>query len=337
MTASYDAILLLSFGGPEHPDDVMPFLENVVRGKNVPRQRLEDVAKHYELFDGVSPINAQNRALLRALLAELNAQGLGLPVYWGNLHWHPMLADTLRDMAEDGVRHAVAFVTSAYSSYAGCRQYIEAIEQARREVGTEAPEVDKLRVFYNHPGFIEPMAERAAAALAEVPEEHRDAAHLVFTAHSLPVAMAEQCDYEAQLREACRLVAERVGLEKWTLAYQSRSGPPSQPWLEPLVGDWLRELAAKEPHAELVLVPIGFVCEHMEIVFDLDVEVGALCEELGLGMVRAAVVGCHPRFVRMIVELVRERLDANAPRLALGDRGPAPDVCPPGCCPPRGR
>jgi len=308
---SCDAVLLISFGGPEGPDQVIPFLENVLRGKHVPPERLLEVAKHYELFDGISPINGQNRALLAALLDELNTHGPQLPVYWGNRNWHPMLPEVLRQMADDGLRHALAFVTSAVSSYPGCREDLEDIERARAEVGPDAPQVDKLRVFYNHPGFIEPMAERVAAALGEVPRERRAAARLIYTAHSLPMAIAKNCAYQEQLHEACRLVSERVDRGQWQLAYQSRSGPPSEPWLEPDVCDCLRELKEKQKDAitDVVIVPIGFVCENMEIVYDLDVQFAALCEELGINMVRAAVVGCHPRFVRMIRELINERIE----------------------------
>ena len=208
--STYDAFLLVSFGGPEGPDDVLPFLENVVRGKNVPRGRLLEVARRYELFDGTSPLNAQNRVLLAALVGELNALGLALPVYWGNRNWHPLLVDTVRQMADDGVRRALALVTSAFGSYSGCRQYLEDIEDARQEVGPEAPQIEKLRLFYNHPGFIEAMVERVAAALGEIPSERRAAARLIFTAHSIPAAMAEHSPYQRQLREACRLVTEQL-------------------------------------------------------------------------------------------------------------------------------
>jgi len=332
MTAPYDALLVVSFGGPEKPEDVLPFLENVLRGKSVPRERMLEVAEHYDLFGGVSPLNAQNRALIVALVAELNAQGPPLPVYWGNRNWHPLLTDTVRQMIEDGVRRALAFVTSAFGSYSGCRQYREDIERARQEVGAEAPSIDKLRLFFNHPGFVEPMAERVAAALEEVPAERHDAAQLLFTAHSIPRAMADRSPYEAQLREACRLVAERVGRSTWQLVYQSRSGPPSQPWLGPDVKDFLREQAGAGSLQDVVVAPIGFLSEHMEVIYDLDLEVGDLCEELGINLVRAGVVGNHPRFVSMIRELVLERFDPQTPRLALGTLGPSPDLCPPECC-----
>ncbi len=333
VSSAYDAVLLVSYGGPERPDDVIPFLENVVRGKNVPRQRILEVAEHYQRFGGVSPINGHNRALLAALLGELHAQRLGLSVYWGNRHWHPLLGETLRQMADDGVRRALAFVTSAFSSYPGCRQYLDDIDRARRELGPNAPQVDKLRVFYNHPGFIDPMAERVQRALEEVPARRRASAQILYTAHSIPTAMARTCSYEEQLREACRLVSERVGRPDWQLVYQNRSGPPSQPWLGPDVDDYVRQLGQRKTIRDVVVVPIGFLCEHMEIVYDLDVATRAVCEESGLNMVRSAVVGCHPRFVQMIRELIQERIGENPARLALGDMGPSPDCCPPDCCP----
>ncbi len=345
LPSSYDALLLLSFGGPEGPDDVMPFLENVVRGKNVPQERLLEVAERYMLFDGVSPINAQNRALLAALVAELNANGPVMPVYWGNRNWHPMLADAVAQMADDGVQNALAFVTSPFGSYSSCRQYREDIENARQAVGASAPRIDKLRLFYNHPGFIEAAADRVSAAMAEVPAERRATARLVFTAHSIPVAMAERSPYERQLREACGLIGERgewkmnrgegrgeSGEGGWDLAFQSRSGPPSQPWLGPDIRDYLRQLHAAGNTSDVVIVPIGFLAENLEVVYDLDIEVRELCEQLGINMVRAPVVGNHPRFVRMIRGLVMERIDPASPRLTLGTDGPWPDECPSGCC-----
>lgn len=334
-SAPYDALLLVSFGGPEKPDDVMPFLENVLRGKDVPRQRLQEVAEHYELFDGVSPLNAQNRSLLAALVQELNAHGPNLSVYWGNRNWHPFLEDTIREMAEDGVRRALALVTSAYGSYSGCRQYLEDIERARQQVGPNAPPIDKLRLFYNHPGFIEAQADRVSAALRELPAERRQNARLIYTAHSIPTAMAAQCPYEAQLRETCRLVSERIGRSPWDLVYQSRSGPPSQPWLEPDIGDFLVELQQQGEVTDVVIVPIGFLSEHMEIAYDLDVEIASLCEHLELHMVRASAVAAHPRFVTMIRELILERFESPSTRLALGNLGASPDFCADACCLPR--
>lgn len=328
----YDAVLLLSFGGPEKPSDVLPFLENVLRGKNVPQQRMLEVAEHYYLFGGISPINAQNRALLTALVHELNQGGPHLPVYWGNRNWHPLLEDTLRQMADDGIRRALAFVTSAFGSYSGCRQYLEDIERARREVGPDAPQVDKLRIFYNHPGFVEPMAERVKAALDKVDAERRDSVKLIYTAHSVPLTMASQCRYEDQLREACGLVSQLTGKRDWRLAYQSRSGPASQPWLEPDVGDLLVELHRTEQIRDVVIAPIGFLSEHMEVIYDLDIELQSLCDELGINMIRSALVGNHPRFIAMIRELILERMDPQAVRPSLGSLGPGADVCPPDCC-----
>jgi ferrochelatase len=329
----YDALLLVSFGGPERPEEVMPFLEHVAAGKKIPGQRLLEVAGHYALLGGCSPINAENRALLAALLSELNARGPHLPVYWGNRYWHPLLVDTLRQMADDGVRRALAFVTSAFSSYPGCRQYLEAVAHARQEVSRDAPQVDKLRVFYNHPGFIEPMAERVAAALREIAAGQRDQARLIYTAHSIPAALARNCPYVEQLQEACALVSQRVGRAEWDLVYQSRSGPPEDSWLEPDIRAHLRSLGEGGAVHDVAVVPIGFVCECIEVAYDLDVEVRQLCEELGLRLVRAAVVGRHPRLVQMICELIRERIEEHPTRLVLGSRGPWPDACPSDCCP----
>ena len=333
---AYDALLLVSFGGPEGPDEVMPFLENVTRGRGVPRERLAEVATHYERFGGVSPINAQNRALLAALRVELDARGPALALYWGNRNWRPFLADAIADMRRDGVRRALAFVTSAFGSYSSCRQYLEDIERARAAVGGDAPSVDKLRLFWNHPGFIEPMVERVEAALAALPAGSRPGARLAFTAHSVPRAMAAGSAYEAQLAEACRLVAERLSTpHRWQLVYQSRSGPPSVPWLEPDIGAHLEALRT-EGTTDVVVAPIGFTSDHLEVKWDLDVEAAARARDLGLRFVRAATVGTHPRFVTMIRELVLERT-AGAPRLALGAQGPAPDQCRADCCPPPAR
>jgi len=253
-----------------------------------------EVAEHYYHFGGVSPINEQNRALIAALVNELNQHGPQLPVYWGNRNWHPLLADAVQQMAEDGVRSALAFVTSAFSSYSSCRQYLENIAEARRQAGPTAPRIDKLRAFYNHPGFIEPMAERTRDALHEVPAERRKAAALVFTAHSIPTAMAESSRYVPQLHDACRLVAECVGQANWQLVYQSRSGPPSQPWLGPDIGDHLRQLRAHGAR-DAVVAPIGFISDHMEVLYDLDTEAKSVCDGIGLNMVRASTVGTRPR------------------------------------------
>ena len=332
MALPYDAFLLVSFGGPEGPDDVLPFLENVLRGRNVPRERMLAVAEHYQHFGGVSPINAQNRSLIAALKAEFAAAGLKLPIYWGNRNWDPLLLDTLREMQRDGVQRAIAFFTSAFSSYSGCRQYRENIADAQQQLGPDAPQVDKLRVFFNHPGFIEPMMERTAEALSRIPEARRPAAQLLFSAHSIPLSMAQNCRYEAQLIEASRLVAEGLGRREWRLVYQSRSGPPTQPWLEPDVGDVIVELAKPGDVSDVVVVPIGFISDHMEVIYDLDDEAQQKAAAAGINLGRAGTVGTHPRFVRMIRELVEERLTDQPVRLSLGSFGPSHDVCPVDCC-----
>jgi protoporphyrin/coproporphyrin ferrochelatase len=337
---AYDAFLLLSFGGPEGPGDVLPFLANVTRGRGVPAQRLAEVAEHYYAAGGVSPINGQ----CRELLAAIEAEGMDLPVYWGNRNWHPLLTDTVRRMADDGVRHAVAFVTSAYSSYSACRQYRDDIEAAVAAVGPGAPRIDKIRPYFNHPGFIEPFAASAEAALATLPSEVAGGARLVFTAHSVPAGMAAASGsvtagtvvpggrYVAELREASRLISERTrgGSLPWDLVFQSRSGPPSVPWLEPDVNDHLR-LLAKEGVPAVVVVPAGFVSDHMEVVHDLDVEAAETAASLGLAFARAKAPGSSPRFARMVCELVAERT-AGAPALALGGFGPAAGDCPADCC-----
>ncbi len=329
----YDAVLVVSFGGPDQPADVMPFLENVLRGKNVPRERMLEVAEHYYKFGGKSPINDQNRKLIRALEAELAEHGPHLPIYWGNRNWHPMLAEALLQMKADGVRRALAFVTSAYSSYSSCRQYRENIESAREHAGEGAPVVDKIRAFHNHPGFVEAITDRVREALAKIPEGRRNAAQLIYTAHSIPTSMAQGCDYESQLLDTGRTVAERLGRKNWRLVFQSRSGPAAQPWLEPDILDCLRELKGGSRSADVVIAPIGFVSDHMEILFDLDTQAHQLCRELRVNMVRAETVGTHPEFIRMIRELICERLDEVQPRLAMGAMGPRPDFCPIDCCP----
>ena len=325
----YDAVLVLSFGGPEKPEDVMPFLENVLRGRNVPSERMLEVAEHYYHFGGKSPINDQNRALIAGLERELAANGPRIAVYWGNRNWHPFLAVTLRQMRADGVRRALGFVTSVFSSYSGCRQYLEDIEKACAELGDDAPRVDKLRSFYNHPLFIEAQADEVRGALDQIAAARRAAAQVLFTAHSVPVSMSESSDYQKQLNESCRLVAERLQIPAWRLVYQSRSGPPSQPWLEPDVADVLRE---STPGSDVVLVPIGFISDHMEVLYDLDTEARQICDARGLRMVRASTVGVHPSFVKMIRELISERMGQCEAR-AVGQYGPNHDDCGAGCCP----
>ena len=312
MKTDFDALLLVSFGGPEGMDDVIPFLENVLRGRNVPRERMLSVAKHYELFGGVSPINQQNRDLIAALEKEIS-----LPIYWGNRNWHPLLPDTLQRMADDGIKNALAFVTSAYSSYSSCRQYLQNISDARAAVGPDAPGVEKLRVFYKHPLFIGANVEQIRAALDQV----GDSAHLVFTAHSIPESMAVNCDYAAQLGQTGALIARELSVEKWHLVYQSRSGSPMQPWLGPDVCEHLRTLRS-EGVTEVVVAPIGFVSDHMEVVYDLDVEARRVADEIGIRMVRAATAGTHPSFVKMIRELVMERINNEVPA----------NLCAPDCC-----
>lgn len=291
-----------------------------------------EVAEHYHHFGGRSPINEQNRALLAALREELDSNGPRLPVYWGNRNWHPLLTDTIRDMADAGVKRAIAFVTSAYSSYSGCRQYRENIAAACAAVGERAPQIDKLRVFFNHPGFVGPMAENVRRALGRLSETDRAGVSVLFTAHSIPTSMAEGCRYASQLDEACRLVAEQAGVTAWRLVYQSRSGPPSQPWLEPDICDAIRELHGRGGRS-LVIAPIGFISDHMEVLYDLDTEAADLCRTLGIDMVRAATVGTDPAFIGMIRSLIEERSGLVQQRAALGRLPASHDVCPLDCCP----
>ncbi len=320
----------MSFGGPDGPEDVRPFVANVLRGRPVTAERVEQVVSQYMLFGGRSPINDHNRALLAALERDFAAQGRPRRLYWGNRNWTPYLAETVAHMRDDGVTNAAVFVTSAYSSYSGCRQYLEDMEQARRQVGPGAPELFKLRPYYNHPGFVAPLADGLRAALAEAGQD----ATVLMSAHSLPVPAAAACDYEQQLRECAALVAAEAGLapDAWQLVYQSRSGRPGQPWLEPDVVDAIGRLPAG-PGA-VVVAPIGFVSDHMEVVYDLDTRAARAAEARGLRMVRSATPGTDGRFVRMVSQLMAETENpGSAPRLALGPSGPRRSPCPAGCCP----
>jgi ferrochelatase len=312
----YDAILIVSFGGPERREDVIAFLENVLRGRNVPRERMLEVAEHYYHFDGSSPINQQCRDLIGSL-----RERVPLPIYWGNRNWHPMLADTVSQMAADGIRRALAIATSAYSSYSGCRQYIENIAAARAAAGPTAPVIDKLPPFWSHPGFAAATADRVADALALIPDERRPAARLVYTAHSIPLSMAANCRYEEQLVETARRVSECVSHEEWDLVWQSRSGPPTQPWLEPDILHHLRALAENGVH-DVVVSPLGFLSDHMEVMYDLDHEAAALCRDLGINFLRAQTPGTHPAVIALLAELIEQRQSATDLPL-----------CPPDCCP----
>lgn len=311
MTQTYDAFLLVSFGGPERNEDVIPFLENVLRGRNVPRERMMQVAEHYYHFGGVSPINEQNRELIAALKTEFAANSIELPIYWGNRNWHPILPDSVREMQEAGVRRALALATSAFGSYSGCRQYLENIDSARAAI-QNAPIIDKIPPFFDRPGFIDAVTDRVRAAITKLP-----GADLVFTAHSIPESMARSSPYEAQLRAASARVSSNLGAGEPVLVFQSRSGPPSQPWLGPDVSDYLRQTKSNR----LVVVPIGFLSDHMEVLYDLDTEAAAVAKECRIDMVRAGTVGTHPAFVRAIREMVEESI-RNGP----------PPACPPACC-----
>jgi ferrochelatase len=314
---SFDALLVVSFGGPEKKEDVLPFLENVLRGRGVPRERMLEVAEHYYHFDGRSPINDQNKALIAALEQEFKSHGEKTPIYWGNRNWYPLLPDTLKQMQADGVRRAAAFVTSAFGSYSGCRQYREDIARAQEATGTQGMVIEKLNNFCDRPEFIAVMAERVRSAMAELP----GAEQLIFTAHSIPCSMADASPYVRQLKEASARVAAACGMSNWTLVYQSRSGPPSQPWLEPDVCEYLRAQHAAGMQ-RVILCPIGFISDHMEVLYDLDTEAHDLCNEIGLKMARAGTAGSHPKLIGMIRDMV---LNAQTtPVLAH---------CEAGCCP----
>ena len=330
----FDALLLVSFGGPEQPDDVVPFLENVTAGRGIPRERLEEVGQHYFLFGGKSPINDLNRELLDAMRKDFAEAGVDLPIYWGNRNWDPYLRDAARQMAADGVTNAACFVTSAYSSYSGCRQYREDLFDAA--TGLEIGLV-KLRHYFNHPGFVGPFAEATRAELSEAPE----GTHVVFVTHSIPTSMNDASGgpgreaYVRQHQSAAALVAEAAGADEWSLAFCSRSGSPHVPWLEPDINDRLTELHG-EGVTSVIVVPIGFISDHMEVIYDLDTEAKETADELGLRYHRVATPGAHPSFVAMIRELLLERAAAErgepVERTALGDWGPSHDVCPIDCC-----
>lgn len=336
MTTSATALLLLSFGGPEGPDDVLPFLRNVVKGRNVPDERLAEVATQYDQFGGISPINEQNRLLKAAIEADLAANGVDLPVYWGNRNWAPYLDDTVQQMADDGISKAFVFVTSAFSSYSGCRQYRENLIAAGELVTNASIELQKLRLFYNHPGFCEPAAEKLQRAVDAHRQAHGVEPRIVFTAHSIPLSMAATSEYEAQLRDAATIISNLAGTsDDWDLVWQSRSGPPQVPWLEPDIVDHLHDLHDRSTD-DVVVVPLGFVSDHMEVMFDLDTQAAEAADGASMRMTRAETVGAHPRFVTMVRELLEEQINEK-PRLFLGDSGPWPDMCPDNHCVPAPR
>lgn len=322
--APYDAFLLLSFGGPEGEDDVLPFLENVTRGRGVPAERLQEVAKHYHHFGGVSPINQQNRDLLAAIRADFAAHHIDLPIYWGNRNWHPFLTDTVTQMAKDGVQRALAFTTAAFAGYSSCRQYLEDIALARREVGDAAPQIDKVPHYFDQPGLVQAHADGVREALVALPASSRSAARFVYTAHSIPTRMAQASGpngnlYAEQLMTLARLVTESVVPgQDFDLVWQSRSGPPSVPWLEPDINDHLADLAHQGVPA-VVVSPIGFVSDHLEVVWDLDHEAAATAGELGIDFARAATPGVHPAFVGMIHDLVVQHMTSSPAEVCTVD------------------
>ena len=312
---------------------MIPFLENVLRGKPVPRERMLEVAEHYYHFGGISPINGQCRELIAALRTELELHQIALPVYWGNRNWNPLLTDTIVQMKRDGIRRVLTYVTSGFSCYSGCRQYRENIAAALEQSDAAGMQIEKLRVFYNHPDFIEVLSERVGKAQGEFAGENPDDVHVAFSAHSIPMSMANSSDYVKQLRESCRLVAESLGLpeSRWSLVFQSRSGRPEDPWLAPDICDFLGTLKTTGIR-NVVISPIGFLSDHMEVLYDLDDEAGRFCDKHGIRMVRAGTPGSHPQFIRMIRKLIQERLH-GAPRECIGQFSANHDVCPTDCCP----
>jgi len=319
----FDAVLLLSFGGPEGPEDVRPFLENVTRGRGVPPERLDHVAEHYLHFGGVSPINGINRALIVQMQAELADRGLDLPVYFGNRNWEPYVEDAVATMRDNGVRRAAVFTTSAWSGYSGCAQYAEDIARARQAAGPDAPELVKLRPYFDHPLFVEMFAGAIVAASGAVPADAR----LVFTAHSVPVAADQRLGpklYSRQVAYAARLVAAAAGYAEYDVVWQSRSGPPQVPWLEPDVGDHLTGLGAAGIKA-VIVCPVGFVADHIEVVWDLDYELRSQAEAAGMAFARAATPNADRRFARLAADLVDELRHGRSPVRVTG-----PDPVP-GC------
>lgn len=337
-----DALLLLSFGGPEGPEQVMPFLENVTRGRGIPRERLASVAEHYLHFGGVSPINGINRELIAAIEAELGRRGLRLGVYFGNRNWEPYVEDTVMQMRDNGIRRAAVFTTSAWGGYSGCTQYQEDIARGRAAAGAHAPELVKLRQYFDHPLLVAMFADAISEAAATLPEELRTGARLVFTAHSIPLRAANRCGpdlYERQVGYTCRLVAAAAGFADYDQVWQSRSGPPQVPWLEPDVGDHLDALA-RAGHRAVIVCPVGFVADHIEVVWDLDNELAEQAAAAGIAFARAATPNAAPRFAELVVDLLDElRLGVPPARVAGPDPVPGygcsvnGELCTPDCSP----
>ena len=327
----FDALLILSFGGPEGPDDVMPFLENVFRGLRVTDETKQRIAERYLGFGGVSPINGHTREFIAALQVELDTHGPTLPIYWGNRNWHPMLRDTVEQMASDGIQRAAVYVTSTFSSYSGCRKYREDLYAAADGVA-DVPVFAKLRVGFNHPGFVQACHDRVSDALAKIPDARREAAKLLFTAHSLPESMARNSRYVEQLQDCCSTIADFLGHDNWQLVYQSNNARyGGEPWLGPDICDALRT-EHEAGLGDIVVAPVGFVCDHMEVVLDLDVDAAAVATELELNMIRAGTVGTHPAYISMVRELVAERMTPAPTRAVTGSLGPKHDLCPADCC-----
>ncbi len=332
---SYDALLLVSFGGPETQDQVIPFLERISHGRKIPESRLAEVAERYNQFDGVSPINERMRSLSSTVSAELETRGHDLPVFWGNRNAPPFLTDVVADLRDTGVKRVLAWIASPYSSYPSCRQYREDLDAARQSVGSGSPVIDRVRPHHDHPGLIETAADRLTEALAQLPSDRRAGAHLLFSAHSIPVSMAETCAYEEQIVDAAQLVSQIVdpkGRHPWDVVWQSRSGSPQTPWLEPDIGDRITELSTFGTQA-IATSPIGFAIENFEIKWDLDIEAANRAQEVGIAFARAQTADNDPRFASMLVDLYEERIFDNPSRRSLGALDLRPDICPKNCCP----
>ncbi|MCH2174600.1 MAG: ferrochelatase [Lentisphaeria bacterium] len=323
----YDSILYLSFGGPEKMDDVLPFLENVLRGKGVPRERMLEVAEHYRHFDGYSPINDQNKEIIASLKLALKENNIDLPIYFGNRNWHPLLPDTLKEIRDAGHKNTLVYITSGFSCYSGCRQYKENLEAATNLI-ENGPKLTKLRSFYNHPGFVGANSAQVKAGLKLLDSPEK----VYFTAHSIPLSMAKTSEYEKQLLEVCGLIAEDCCIDNWELVYQSRSGPPQQPWLEPDICDKIEEdLEVGLIKKQILVHPVGFLSDHLEVLFDLDTEVQELCDEKGLKLVRSKTVHNHPLMIQTIVKLIQEKISGTTPE-ARGQYPPRMSCGGPNCC-----
>jgi len=324
----YDSLLILSFGGPEGKEDVLPFLKNVLKGIPVKEETFEEIQERYDLFDGVSPINANTRLFIDALSKALKLKRIMLPIYWGNRNWHPMLSDTMQQMKQDGRKKTLVFVTSIFSSYSGCRKYREDLYESSATI-EHSIEFDKIRNGYNHPGFIKGIVSCINETIKN--NNLSKETHVFFTAHSLPISMAEKTEYQNQLLDSCQLVANELELKNWKLCYQSNNASYGNKWLEPTIEDEIVALG-QVPEKECIVVPIGFVCDHMEVVLDLDIDAKNIALENDVNLYRAPTLGINESFIDMVVDLIDERIQKREEKKFLGERGPNHNQCPIDCC-----